>query len=99
MFGRKRLVITGLLVMLGAVSVPAQDASSSAGIPIDHQLTIAKCGGCHTRDSGGMMRRISYVRTSPEVWEQIIKRMIRLNGLVLKPEEAREILKYLSANN
>jgi len=46
-----------------------------------------------------MMRRISYMRTTPEVWEQAIKRMIRLNGLVIKPEEAREILRYLSNNN
>src|SRR5205814_9712481 len=69
------------------------------GIPIDNQLTITKCGGCHQRDAKGMMRRLSYIRTSPEVWEQAIKRMIRLNGLVIKPEEARDILRYLSANN
>ena len=75
----------------------AQD--SEPGIPIDNQLTIAKCGGCHQRDSNGMMRRLSYIRTSPEVWEQAIKRMVRLNGLSIKPEEAHEILRYLSANN
>jgi len=77
--------------------VKAQD--SEPGIPINDQLTIAKCGGCHTRDSNGMMRRLSYIRTSPEVWEQAIKRMVRLNGLSIKPEEARAVLKYLSANN
>jgi hypothetical protein len=46
-----------------------------------------------------MMRRLSYIRTTPEVWEQAIKRMVRLNNLVIKPEEAREILRYLSNNN
>src|SRR5216110_1565236 len=85
------------LLAAGTGLVSAQD--SSPGIPIDHQLTITKCGGCHQRDANGMMRRLSYIRTSPEVWEQAIKRMVRLNGLVIKPEEARDILRYLSANN
>lgn len=86
---------------LGALAVPAAAQTPvQEGIPIDHQLTVQKCGGCHQRDaSTGMMRRLSYIRTSPEVWEQAIKRMVRLNGLSIKPEEAREILKYLSANN
>ncbi|MBC7791958.1 MAG: quinohemoprotein amine dehydrogenase subunit alpha [Anaerolineae bacterium] len=87
-----------VLPLLGIVGLlPAQEASP--GIPIDHQLTITKCGGCHQRDANGMMRRLSYIRTTPEVWEEAIKRMVRLNGLSLKPEEARPILKYLSANN
>jgi quinohemoprotein amine dehydrogenase len=45
------------------------------------------------------MSRISFVRTTPEIWEQNIKRMIRLNGLVITPSEVREIVKYLSINN
>jgi quinohemoprotein amine dehydrogenase len=93
----RHLLLIGLLVTAGVSSSKAQDAE--AGIPIDNQLTIAKCGGCHQRDANGMMRRLSYIRTSPEVWEQAIKRMVRLNGLVIKPEEAHEILRYLSANN
>src|SRR5207247_6916486 len=94
----KNWVIAGAVVLCAAGLVKAQD-SASVGIPINHQLTIDKCGGCHQRDANGMMRRLSYIRTSPEVWEQSIKRMIRLNGLVLKQEEAREILRYLSNNN
>ncbi len=42
------------------------------------------------------MTRISYIRTTPEGWEEAMKRMIRLNGLQLSPEEARSILRYLS---
>ena len=89
------------VVLLAASLAQAQTQAPAAtqGIPISHQLTIDKCGGCHPRDTSGMMRRISYIRTTPEVWEQAIKRMIRLNSLVLKPEEAREILRYLSNNN
>jgi quinohemoprotein amine dehydrogenase len=95
-FGRHLLLAASILIV-GVSSLKAQD--SETGIPIDNQLTIAKCGGCHQRDANGMMRRLSYIRTSPEVWEQAIKRMVRLNGLVIKPEEAHEILRYLSANN
>jgi quinohemoprotein amine dehydrogenase len=46
-----------------------------------------------------MMTRISYIRTTPEIWEQNIKRMIRLNGVIATPAEVREIVKYLSSNN
>ena len=95
----KKWVLAGAVVLLVAVLGQAQDTTAAVGIPINHQLTLDKCGGCHPRDASGMMRRISYMRTTPEVWEQAIKRMIRLNGLVIKPEEAREILRYLSNNN
>ncbi len=88
-----------LVILITVGSCSAQVLSADAGIPINDQLTITKCGGCHQRDADGMMRRLSYIRTSPEVWEQAIKRMVRLNGLSIKPEEAHEILKYLSANN
>lgn len=85
-------------ILLGALSglAPAQE---SAGIAIDDALTIRKCGGCHQRDSKGMMKRLSYMRTSPEVWEQAIKRMVRLNGLSITPVEMRDVLRYLSGNN
>jgi len=95
----KKWVLAGAVVLFVAVLGQAQDTTAAVGIPINHQLTLDKCGGCHPRDASGMMRRISYMRTTPEVWEQAIKRMIRLNGLVIKPEEAREILRYLSNNN
>jgi quinohemoprotein amine dehydrogenase len=99
MFRATRLGYAALFILMGAVSIRADEGQLTQGIPIDHQLTITKCGGCHQRDANGMMRRLSFIRTSPEVWEQAMKRMIRLNGLVIEPEEAREILKYLSANN
>src|SRR5207244_10935251 len=95
----KKWVLASAVVLLVAVLGQAQGTTTAVGIPINHQLTIDKCGGCHPRDATGMMRRLSYMRTTPEVWEQSIKRMIRLNGLVIKPEEAREILRYLSNNN
>jgi quinohemoprotein amine dehydrogenase len=74
--------------------------SAQEGIRIDDPLAIRKCGGCHQRDANtGMMTRLSYIRTSPEVWDQAIKRMVRLNGLTVTPDEARSLLRFFSSNN
>jgi len=85
---------------------PAQDKPKEApkeapkemdeGIPVTDQLTIQKCASCHKQDQKGRLTRISYERLTPEGWQQAIKRMVRLNGLSLTPEEARAIVKYLS---
>ena len=93
----RRLLLANL-ILAGAVELLTAQAPAP-GIPIDHKLTIEKCGGCHRRDKDGMMSRISYIRTTPEIWEQNIKRMIRLNGVAATPAEVREIVKYLSSNN
>lgn len=91
-----------LLAFISAVLCPRDARAQAAqpqGIPIEDQLIIRKCGGCHQRDANGMMGRLSYIRTSPEVWDQAIKRMIRLNGLSITPAELRDILRFLSNNN
>jgi quinohemoprotein amine dehydrogenase len=77
------------------VTTPAA-SPDEAGFPVKDQLTLTKCGACHAPDAKGNMTRISYIRTTPEGWEEAIKRMIRLNGLQLSPDEARSILRYLS---
>ncbi len=77
----------------------ALTGQETGGIPIDDPVVIAKCGGCHTRNDSGAMIRISYVRTTPEIWEQILKRMVRLNGLTVSADDARHIVRYLSNNN
>jgi quinohemoprotein amine dehydrogenase len=69
------------------------------GIPVTDPLVIAKCSGCHKRDEKGMMTRISWERTTPEGWQEAIKRMVRLNGLELTPVEARAIVKSLSTDH
>ena len=51
---------------------------------------------CHAKDDKGNLSRISWIRTTPEGWEEAIKRMVRLNGLTLEPADARVIVKYLS---
>jgi quinohemoprotein amine dehydrogenase len=77
------------------VTTPA-DSPDTAGFPVKDSLTLSKCGACHAPDAKGNMTRISYIRTTPEGWEEAIKRMVRLNGLQLSPDEARSILRYLS---
>ena len=77
------------------VTTPSKDPAE-AGFPVTDAVTLAKCGSCHAADAKGNMSRISYIRTTPEGWEEAIKRMVRLNGLQLSPEDARHILRYLS---
>lgn len=45
------------------------------------------------------MQRISWERTTPEGWQDALKRMILVNGVALTPPEARSIVKYLSASH
>lgn len=69
------------------------------GIPITDALVISKCSPCHAKDEKGNLSRISWERTTPEGWQEALKRMVRLNNLELKPEEARAILKSLSTTH
>ena len=80
----------------------AQSSGSEAleeGIPVTDSVTLAKCGTCHQRDAKSNLSRISWERTTPEGWEEAIKRMVRLNGLSITPDEARHVVKYLSSSH
>ncbi len=96
------LLVVPLLVLAQNQKPQASRQSDSpkpvaeAGIPVTNPLVISKCGGCHTRDAQGNMLRLSWERATPEGWEEAIKRMIRLRGVHLTPEEARTVLKYLA---
>ncbi len=93
-----RLVLAALLTLSGGRAwgqTPAVEATED-GIPVTDQLTISKCGTCHVRDKKGNLSRISWERTTPEGWEEAIKRMSRLNGVSLSPSDSRAILKYLA---
>ncbi|HUI76759.1 MAG TPA: hypothetical protein VLY24_02560, partial [Bryobacteraceae bacterium] len=99
------LAVLGLLPALPALAqgnegkAPAAQEKPVDGIPVTDPLVIAKCSGCHKQDGKGNLTRISWERTTPEGWEEVIKRMVRLNGLALKPDEARAIIKSLSASH
>jgi quinohemoprotein amine dehydrogenase len=76
-----------------------QSSAGEEGIPVTDPLVIAKCGSCHVRDEHGNMQRISWERTTPEGWQEALKRMILVNGVSLTPVEARAIVKYLSTSH
>ncbi|MEO8594854.1 MAG: quinohemoprotein amine dehydrogenase subunit alpha [Candidatus Solibacter sp.] len=80
----------------GANARTGPPPETEPGIAVTDQLTIAKCSGCHAKDDKGNLTRISWIRTTPEGWQEAIKRMVRLNGLTLQPAEARSIVSYLS---
>jgi len=69
------------------------------GIPVTDPLVIAKCGDCHARDERGNMERLSWGRTTPEGWQDALKRMILGYNVPVTPVEARLIVKYLSTNH
>jgi quinohemoprotein amine dehydrogenase len=73
---------------------PADDE----GIPITHEKTKTVCGDCHKIDDKGRMSRISYRRTTPEGWQETIRRMVTLNKAEIEPADARDIVKYLADN-
>jgi len=87
------MVRTLLILAVATVSVfqaplaQAQPAPTAApeetepGIPVTDPLVISKCGTCHVKDDKGNLSRISWERSTPEGWEEAIKRMVRLNGL------------------
>src|SRR5215510_7363165 len=80
----------------------AEDKSKEAaeeGIPVKSQLVIDRCSSCHKKDEKGNLTRISFERKTPEGWQETLKRMIRLNGLTITPDEAKQIVKYLSNNH
>lgn len=103
-FMSTKAIFTNLLFLVSVIgALKAETPITSAGngprehlIPVTDKLVIEKCGTCHIADANGVLSRISSIRTTPEGWEEAIKRMVRLNGLQLTPDEARKILQSLS---
>ena len=87
-------VVAGWVLLCGVAR--SQTPAREAGIPVTDAVVAAKCGGCHTRDLAGNMERISRQRTTPEGWQEVVKRMIVIHGALLSPVEARSVVKYLS---
>src|SRR5437588_149238 len=91
-------------VMLGGQQPPPATPDTRAsnpdavdeGIPVASDLVKQKCASCHKADDKGRLTRISYRRTTPEGWEETLKRMVTLNNVKLQPAEARDIVRYLA---
>jgi quinohemoprotein amine dehydrogenase len=95
----RKLTVDLVVCSLSCAIVLAQAKLPEAGIPVNDPVVIAKCGGCHTRDSQGNMDRISWERTTPEGWQEALKRMVLEHGAAIEPTEAHDIVKYLSAEH
>jgi quinohemoprotein amine dehydrogenase len=61
-------------------------------------VVITACGACHKADEKMRLSRISYRRTTPEGWQETLRRMVTLNKLQIEPDVARKVVKYLSDN-
>ena len=82
-----------------AAQSPARPgADTDEGIPITNDLVVTVCGECHKVDGKFRMSRVSYRRTTPEGWQETIRRMATLNKAQIDPADARIIVKYLSDN-
>jgi quinohemoprotein amine dehydrogenase len=90
------LAFCGVRVWGQTADAKAPGEAQEEGIPVTDQLVISKCGTCHARDQKGNLSRISWERTTPEGWQEAIKRMGRLNGMKLSESDSRAILKYLA---
>lgn len=88
------------VLVLAAVALPLLGQTTpEEGLPVTSPLVIAKCSPCHQKDAKGNLTRISWERTTPEGWQQAIKRMVRLHGVNLTPDEARQVVRYLSTHH
>ena len=93
------LLVWPLLAAIGPATAGAQAPSTEdedSGIPIESAAVLDACGTCHARDEAGRLSRISFRRTTPEGWQQTIRRMVTLNDATIAPGTAREVVRYLS---
>ena len=93
--GIARLLLLAVGTASSSIAQPTT-GDDDPGLPIHNETVQQACGSCHESDSAGRMSRISFRRTTPEGWQQTIRRMVTLNGVDLAPETARDIVKYLS---
>jgi quinohemoprotein amine dehydrogenase len=77
---------------------PTPSKDTDEGIPITNDTVVTVCGECHKVDAKFRMSRISYRRTTPEGWQETIRRMVTLNKAQIDPADARVIVKYLADN-
>jgi quinohemoprotein amine dehydrogenase len=93
----KLLVVLFIQALVAIVA--GQPVAREEGIPVTDPLVIAKCGTCHARDARGNMERISWERSTPEGWQEALKKMLLEKRVALSPLEARSIVSYLSSSH
>ena len=91
-------LVTSSALAQGGRAGGAAPRDTTRGFVINEPSIINNCTECHTRDSAGIISRLSYLRKTPEGWEMTVRRMASLNSVDLKPDDARAIVRYLSNN-
>lgn len=94
--GRLRALPQLALLALLVIVAPLDAQDPSHGFRIENATVIQRCSQCHTADDEGRMSRISWMRKTPEGWQTSVRRMVALHNVRLSPEDAREIVRYLS---
>ncbi len=89
-----RPCFTLALALLVAVGL-AGTAGAAAGIKVTSDLILSKCTDCH-KNAGGIVSRISFLRKSPEGWEETLWRHKRIHGLSVTKDEKEALILYLS---
>jgi quinohemoprotein amine dehydrogenase len=92
------VVLLGSLCLAAPAPAQAQPppAAPDEGTPVTDAVVVKACGSCHAADAQQRLSRISFQRSTPEGWQDTIKRMVALNGVQLDPGDARHIVKVLS---
>ena len=88
------LLLAWVIPITAAGQPPARD--DDPGYPIEDATVRDACGSCHAPDEEGRLSRISFRRTTPEGWQQTIRRMVTLNGATIAPETARDVVRFLA---
>ncbi len=91
-----RSVSAVTLFLLASVIRLSSAQETTQGLPVENELVRFECDTCHESDSENRMSRISYQRKTPEGWQRTLKRMIRVGNAQLTPEQAKQMVRYLS---
>ena len=84
------------VVWTPALQSQSPELQKEEGYAITHSTTVEVCSSCHSVDDQDRMTRISYLRKTPEGWQTSVRRMAALHNVNVSPEEARDIVRYLS---
>ena len=87
-----RMTIThaySLLLLFASILSAATNLPQNP-IPVDDPVTMTNAADAISAPTMAHAT-ISYMRTTPEVWEQAIKRMVRLHGVVITAQDASHI--------
>ena len=83
-----RLLGAHASVLLLAAALPCgAQTPAEDGIPVTDDVVKAKCGTCHASDERRNLQMLSWTRTTPEGWQDALKRMILSENLMVTPVE------------